>query len=197
MTWRRATYEEREDIRVEQFVLNHAENSGSIIEFQPRLALKEAWLFGFIPELPKGYIEADRATRRPVHGRLTPQKLRQLVLGKKILPGHVIQLEEGMCWDVAPDHIAIVQKIGIQSKGKMVVADDMGEVLRFLQQQADPFIVAEFPKHIMKNGESWTYPMDPRFLRYVDGNLYYTPVAKDGWFPDQYLDDEQSNTEWW
>lgn len=192
MTWRPCTAEEVQDIRSEANALTAGDPLHSW--FEPRLALKDAWLFGLIPAIPQGYLDADRATRRPLPGRLTAKRLTNLIREGVVQPGVVIHLEGRRFIDVAPDRRAIVQAIGIRRRKGIFLPQDANEREEMLRE-GYPVVIAAFPLHPCPHqgdatSKPWEYPMDYRFLRYQDGTLSYAATARDEWLEEQYLEAE-------
>lgn len=145
------------------------------IRFRSRLALSGAHIFGFIPELPEGYHEADEASRQPMPGRLTEAKLQHLIAEGKIQAGDTIFIEGDESYqDSAPDRKAVVKEL----------------------PEGPPCIIAGFPQHRMRNGRSWWHTMFPRYLCYRDGQLYHAKIAENEWQPHQYDEAEKRGESW-
>lgn len=166
----------------------------SCIRFNSRLALKYAYMFGFISEIPEGYLEDDRASRRPVVGRLTVVKMRQLIIDGAIKAGQTVYIRGEKFTDTAPNRKVLVQTIGARLDGKDWVGETPEEMLNLIGQ-GKPLIVAEFPQHVIR-GTPWTYPMGSRSLCYRNGKLFWVDVKEDEWFVDQYEEAERQGKAW-
>ena len=107
-----------------------------------------------------------------------------------------IHLEGEKYRDVAPDRKAVVQHIAL-TLGECPYVCFPTEEDR-LKRKDEPCgeVIAAFPRHRGKDGTPWWHAMDTRYLRYDNGRLFFTPVAKDEWFEDQYLTAAERGETW-